>query len=470
MKFFTVNTNSQIESLIEIEINLIKGLPKFSIIGLPDTALKEGVLRIRSALISQGFEIPKNREVVINLKPSNFRKLNQNVELAIIICFLCVTKQIVIAEAKLDDSLLILGELDLKGNVTLDQISNSHFIKTWSGKILAGSTDQPLLFDYYSLKNISDLKNQKVVFKPKPKNSNLFKRPPFQTSLLWSRDEARLLSLLAYGEFSALLAGPHGSGKTTLAKEVWKLLKPPESFIDKSLWRPLVAPHHSIPKISLIGGGTPLRQGELAKAHGGVLILDEFLEFKRESLEVLREAIENDEVEISRLGQSQKYKTDFITLATTNLCPCGRWTGRPQDFVSCSKTLQSCKSYRNKLLGPLVDRFSVLWVKGYRQDNRAQKIGLKEILNQITKAQEFQLGYAKSQKLCTKLELKEIWPTLKYPWLMDIYSFAGVSERRKLAFWRVSRALADLDLSEKVTEEHLREAYDWTCLDFRTLA
>ena len=478
MKFFALNTSAYGDSWVEIEINLIPGLPRFSIIGLPDTALKEGILRIKSALLAYGFEWPKNKEVIINLKPINSKKWNQNIELAILICFLHVTQQIKLKSSfNDDDSLLVLGDLNLMGQTTLSKDICARTFTNWKGKILTGCVLEPVLFDRYVIEHIGQLKNATLSFHKKTSLHEIINRPP-SAHFLWTQEEARLISLLALGSFSALLAGVKGAGKTTLVKEVWRLLPAPNAHEFEEIgmqsqqcpvWRPLVFPHHTMPRVSLIGGGVPLKMGEVGRAHGGIMVLDEFLEFKKESIEVLREAMQSEEVEVSRLGQTHKFKTRFQALATTNLCPCGKWSGQEGHFVNCSRSLMTCKSYINRMIGPVMDRFHILWLKPYRTRGDAQTICSDDILRGLEEVRGWRAQRPWGDRACNKLLVSEVQGLLTKRWLKDIYVFEGQSERRQQAFWQVARALADLDMVERIGETHIREAYKWTCLDFGAL-
>lgn len=480
MKFYALNSNNTGDSYIEIEINLIPGLPRFSIIGLPDASLKEGVLRIKSALLTHGFDWPRNQEVIVNLKPNNNKKWNQNVELAITLCFLYMTKQIVTRSSfDEDDSLLVLGDLDLMGRTTLSKELARRTFAKWKGAILTGDILEPVMFDHYSIKDIGQMKTKNLIFKPKTPLNKYIERPKIDEHFLWSEKEARLISILSLGAYNALLAGAQGSGKTTLIKEVWKLLKAPNALEFEQIqiqsarpmsWRPLVTPHHSIPKISLVGGGVPPRPGEVSRAHCGVMILDEFLEFKKESIEVLREAMQSESIEISRLGHSEKFNSKFQALATTNLCPCGKWSGIQGDYVSCARTLSVCKSYINRMVGPVLDRFQILWLKPYTKSKSAQTISTSQILKNLDQIRHFRDKQKWGARCGPDVPLELIYKTLEYAWLRDVYSFQGGSERRRLAFWQVARTLADLDQSTLIREKHIKESYEWTCKGFGSLA
>lgn len=475
MKFYALNTNGTYDSLIEVEINLISGLPRFSLIGLPDISLKEGVLRIKSALISQGYEWPRNKEVIVNLKPSQDKKWNQNVELAILICFLYVTKQInALNDFDEDDSLLVLGEIDLQGEVSLPTKMSHKDLSHWPYGIVSGYSLEPLLFNHYQLNNIGELKNSSLSFKKKVKVDSLIQRPHAKQAWKWTVEEAEFLSVVAYGRHSAWIAGAQGIGKTTLAHEVWRLLPAPneseflqiqKNSLERLTWRPKVVPHHTIPKISLLGGGSTPKHGEVTRAHLGVLILDEILEFKRECLEVLREAMQNHEVEVARLGKVLKWPTCFQAIATSNLCPCGKWSGQVGERQTCSRSLQNCNTYLNRMVGPVFDRFDIVWLKPKRKSINSSSYtytSSAQILKKLEKAYDFRKKHFKQISI-QEMPINEIQKTVEYEWLQHAYSFEGQSERRRQAFWKVARSLADLDLSLNISQRHLIKAYDWTC-------
>ncbi len=484
MKIFAPHFLSDENKYIEIEVSLLPGLPKFTIIGLPDSSLKEGVLRLRAALFNQGFDWPRGQQVVVNLKPTGLKKLNKDLEFAIALAFLVQTQQIELKEFESFKRILVAGDLSLSGTVGLSKSLHKKTFYDWTGPIISGNSESEYLYDHYRVKELKDLLNLKDFFQKKVELEEFLKRPNF-SDLLWSSKESRFIEILALGGHSALIGGPQGCGKTTLAKEILPLKEAPDlsEYEDIQLafkgglpWRPQIQPHHSIPRISLIGGGVPPKMGEVSRAHRGVLILDEFLEFKKDSIEVLREALQEDTVQVNRLGSANQFKTDIHAIATTNLCPCGAWNGQGYN-IQCSRSLANCKSYLNRLVGPVIDRFDILWLKPYNKKNnqnlssdQLRNLGFKSsenIFEHLTKVRKFKTDLGRITPN-SKLSVNQVWKNLEKDWMRNVYEFTS-SLRRKISFWQVAQTLSELNLGQTIKKQALTEAYEWTSNDFQKL-
>lgn len=260
------------------------------------------------------------------------------------------------------------------------------------------------------------------------------------------------------------MAGPAGSGKSTLAKAVGVFLKAPvldsktDAIKRKNIlshqWRPTLMPHHSASPVSLIGGGDPPFAGEITKAHGGVLILDEYLEFHPYVQESLRGPLQEKKVRITRGRSGRELPCDALVVATTNLCPCGKWS--PGRVVGCAYSLRRCRSVLEKLSGPVLDRFEILFYKESR--GRATRQKGAEILSHLERVWAFQQAHPRG----------DLTPE-ESQWMQIYFSDSLWSERRKKACLRVARSFADLDLTPKLDSIHFEKAFEWTCSSFLKL-
>lgn len=295
-----------------------------------------------------------------------------------------------------------------------------------------------------------------MVFK-KPDQKNLKAiRPLLPIQQSYSEEQARLISILAVGGHSALLAGAAGSGKTTLAKAVSSFLPEPDAaeflqlkkihreFGTSLDWRPVVKPHHSTPIMAMIGGGSVPFAGEISRAHGGLLILDELLEFSPTVQESLREPFEEGKMRVYRAGKLIEYPAKAQILATTNLCPCGDWTPQMKN-PNCRYSMSKCQSYSSKLSGPLVDRFDILF---FHQQIGEIKISGRDLFEKIKTAQMF------ARKRSKREHLEDLGETAKKIYGDETYT----SQRRKISVLKVARTLADLDLSLRIEMPHLKQA------------
>lgn len=439
---------------LEVEVKLTPGLPYLQVIGLPDTALKESSLRIKTAIQSQGFEWPKGRQVIVNLRPAHIRKRSQGLELAIACALLWETKQV--PKPKWHFDICIYGELGLGGEVLAPADLES--IRPALGEkdlVLCSSAGGFGCKRVVALKKLGDLSDPHLEIQEH--GMDLSTRPNKEVpDLFFSRKQARHLKLAALSGASTLLAGPPGSGKTTFAECLHHLLPPlsADEFLDLRAhhmqlgWkvedRPLVAPHHSTPAISLIGGGTELFPGEIARAHGGLLVLDEFLLFPSRVIEALREPLVSKKFRVSRRGQYAEWPADFQFVATTNLCPCGR-LGAGQDF-HCGYTIQRCKSVLQRLSGPMLDRFDLIFLLGaYKLSQSSEEglISLKEIQAQVSEARRFSLECALEED---ELQIPEVYRVLQ-------------SRRREQALKKLAKALALLEGRGAVGPDHWTEAF-----------
>lgn len=397
----------------EIEVSLIPGLPQIHLIGQADLILKESLLKIKSVIKSLGIELPKSKQIIVNLRGGDFRKKSLDLELAMVIAILLELKLIVFNDV---EEIFVHGELTLEGRIFSTDlllfkklISNKLFITGFhpDGWLNERHIQFKTLKDLVSFFSAGD-ENQVQ----KPKYDRIINEPSYiqlsaynvfsnrqltagfekdPAQIFFTDDERELLKLVSLGRHSLLLMGPRGLGKSTLAESLNYLAEPPDEdtflhqtkyfFVDDGpYWRPFVHPHHSISHLALIGGGPQCLPGEITRAHGGILLMDEFLEFSSKCQEALREPMQTKSIHLARGQKYQKYECDFQLIATTNLCVCGQWL--PGKSMDCSYSQAHCSKYRDKLSGPVIDRFQIL--SFMRPHKKAEKIhSLEVIANEI---------------------------------------------------------------------------------------
>jgi len=469
---------------VDVEIVLTAGLPQISILGLPDQVISECTKRIQTALVAHGFQMPKAKQVLVNLWPREIRKSSLGIDLAIALGILAESGQKNIFES-FGKNTAVYGELTLSGEVRApkDIESLAGVAEFLEGPIITGGPVKNYEFPVAILENLG----AEAVLSSAANAGDGWQRPPFKYHE-FSKDVAELLLVTAVGEHSLLLAGPPGSGKTSFTESVSPLLKNPtrqmfrESkniaryFNDHLSWRPVVVPHHTTPAISILGGGVPLKPGQIVRAHGGVLVLDELLEFDGKVQSALRETLETGKIQLSRGVQWQEFPSNFITLATTNLCRCGEYVPLVSNRCRCSGL--KLRQYTERLSGPFIDRLTLLqfthqW--GPSQGAltsataaQAATVSAENLLKRASEVYEFVERTRQQTKPNEQLSLNEIFQNLESKSLLQVFeSFR--SHRRQLAFWRTARSFADIDFCEKISERHLVKSQVFTLKNFSDL-
>ncbi len=411
MNLFSFITQDNTLLPINVEISLIPGLPNIHIIGMADAQIKESRLRIISALKSQGFQIPIAQQVLINLTPSNIKKSSSGLDIAIAYGILWATEQLTRPEfikPNLNPSnnvkkntnnnknnnisrLFLYGALRLDGSIDCPKELDWLAPVKKNDLVITGLTDNNFPFVTVQLKDLNSLHAPLI----KNGNKNFFKAENNVPNIKLSKKMARLAKIIALGGFHSLFAGTPGVGKTTLAKAL-KHLMPSPSFDDlvqinrwrfsKDFlkWRPMVSPHHSSSALSILGGGIPVRPGALTRAHEGLLLLDEYLEFPVKVQEALREPIELSSVHIFRGSQHRILPAKFQLVSTTNLCGCGKWIPLWISKKSkCRCSVRKITTYHERIKGPVLDRFEIF--QYFHKDimNEQRNISLNYILEEL---------------------------------------------------------------------------------------
>lgn len=448
---------------IDVEVRLIPGLPQVHFLGGADPRLKESSLRLKSAFRACGLKFPKAQQVVVNLTPSHIKKISPGVELAVAVAILKLTGQ----GPDWDPSqYVIFGELSLAGEVQFPQVSKL-FDSSPTLSLLSGVGMESHASGFQVL-TLSELSSLKAVQKSKVLN---LQKPVSPVTRL-TRSQAEALLVAAVGGHHVLLAGAQGSGKTLMAEVLHYLQEPPdaellgwhEALFQKTLsWVPMARPHHTITPQSMVGGGVPPRPGEITRAHGGILFLDEMMEFKPSTLEVLREALSSEQVTISRGLQSSVFQSRFQLVGATNLCPCGKWT--PGKVRNCDYNEKRCKSILQKLSGPLMDRIQGVLYFSDRMEK--PEVPLEVLQEQVLAARKFQ----RDQGRVSNRDFKEVHltPAEFRLWseILETLEIPSVRRRQGCVAW--ARTLADHEERPAITREIFLRAYEQTVLGFERL-
>lgn len=461
---------------VEVELTLWPGLPGIQFLGLPDQHLKESVQRIKSAIKAAGFQFPIAQQILVNLRPNHLKKTSRGLELAVAAAYLWESGQI--AKPICGEEFYVYGELTLHGDVLEPDDLRSSTANP-QAVVLTGSSkfEVSMPFRRQAIQKLSEI--LQPVEKAAEARAYSIQRPEEFLNQKYSVTQARLIEILSVGEHSALLAGAAGSGKTTIAKaiasfihaptqsEFEELLKIHSEFGEPLEWRPSVKPHHSTPIMAMIGGGSVPFAGEISRAHGGVLILDELLEFASQVQEALREPFEEGKMRVLRNGKMKEYPARSQIIATSNLCKCGKWTPEVAAKVKCRFSEIRCRGYSQKLSGPLVDRFDLL---SYVEKIGSLDVPGENILERVEAARNFSTELFGQWMPNSRRPLHQIFQTLRRDALKSSDLDEMESQRRRVATVRVARTLADLVQSHEIGVEHMKNALRLTKIPYDQIA